>query len=247
MESLAQQITIDRSSPVPLYFQFAQQLQTLIESGVLPPGTRLSNEITMADQFGLSRPTMRHAMQHLVDKGLLARQRGVGTRVVTNRIRRQLEFTSLYEDLERDQRRPSTEVLSIATTPADSEVAAALRVDVGAEVVAIQRLRLADGEPIALMHNHLAADLVELSREALCGAGLYQLLRRAGIALSTAEQTIGARKATAAEAKLLGETRGATLLTMVRTAHDKSGRPVEYGSHVYRASRYSFEMTVAAH
>jgi len=247
MESLAQQITIDRSSPVPLYFQFAQQLQNLIETGVLPPGTRLSNEITMADQFGLSRPTMRQAMQHLVDKGLLARQRGVGTRVVTNRIRRQLEFTSLYEDLERDQRHPSTEVLSIATAPADAQIAAALRVDEGSEVVAIQRLRFADGEPIAIMHNHLPADLAELTRAALCGAGLYQVLSRCGIALSTAEQTIGARRATAAEARLLGETRGATLLTMVRTAHDKSGRPVEYGSHVYRASRYSFEMTVAAH
>jgi DNA-binding GntR family transcriptional regulator len=245
-ESLAQQNTIDRSSPVPLYFQFAQQLQNLIETGVLPPGTRLSNEVAMADQFGLSRPTMRQAMQHLVDKGLLARKRGVGTQVVTNRIRRQLEFTSLYEDLERDRRHPTTEVLSIETTPAGGEVAAALRLDEGSDVVVIERLRFADGEPIALMHNHLPAGLVELTRAALCGTGLYQLLRRSGVALSTAEQAIGARRATAAEAKLLGETRGATLLTMVRTAHDESGRPVEYGSHVYRASRYSFEMTVAA-
>lgn len=247
MESFAKQITIDRSSPVPLYFQVAQQLQQLIETGVLPPGTRLSNEVAMADQFGLSRPTMRQAMQHLVDKGLLARKRGVGTQVVTNRIRRQLEFTSLYEDLERDRRRPSTEVLSIETAPADSAVAAALRVPEGSAVLAIARLRLADDQPIAILHNHLPAGLVELTGEALSEAGLYQLLRRAGIGLRTAEQTIGARRATAAEARLLDETRGATLLTMVRTAHDDAGRPVEYGSHVYRASRYSFEMTVAAH
>lgn len=247
MESLGKQITIDRSSPVPLYFQFAQQLQNLIETGVLPPGTRLSNEVAMADQFGLSRPTMRQAMQHLVDKGLLARKRGVGTQVVTNRIRRQLEFTSLYEDLERDRRRPSTEVLSVGAAPADAETAAALHVDEGSDVIAIRRLRLADGEPIAILHNHLPPDLVELTREALCEAGLYQLLRRSGVALSSADQSIGARRATAAEARLLDETRGATLLTMVRTAHDGSGRPVEYGSHVYRASRYSFAMTVAAH
>ncbi|MCL2551020.1 MAG: GntR family transcriptional regulator [Actinomycetia bacterium] len=247
VESLAQQITIDRSSPVPLYFQFAQQLQHLIESGVLPPGTRLSNEVAMADQFGLSRPTMRQAMQHLVDKGLLARKRGVGTQVVANRIRRQLEFTSLYEDLARERRRPTTEVLSIATVPAGPEVAAALQIEEGADVVALERLRLADGEPIALLHNHLPAGVVDLTPQVLAGAGLYQLLRRAGIVLSTAEQTIGARRATAAEARLLDESRGATLLTMVRTARDASDRPVEYGSHVYRASRYAFEMTVAAH
>lgn len=247
MESLAKLITIDRNSPVPLYFQFAQQLQKLIETGVLPPGTRLSNEISMADQFGLSRPTMRQAMQHLVDKGLLARKRGVGTQVVTNRIRRQVEFTSLYEDLEREERRPRTEVLSIETSPASADIAAALRIDEGADVVAIERLRFADDQPIALMHNHLPAGLVDLTAEALAESGLYQLLRQSGTSLSTAEQTIGARRATAAEAKLLHETRGATLLTMSRTAYDSSGRPVEYGAHVYRASRYSFEMTVAAH
>ena len=247
MESIAKLITIDRGSPVPLYFQFAQQLQELIETGVLPPGTRLSNEIAMADQFGLSRPTMRQAMQHLVDKGLLARKRGVGTQVVTDRIRRQVELTSLYEDLERDERHPRTDVLSLEVVPADAEVAAALRVAAGSDVVAVQRLRHADDQPIALMHNHLPAGLLELTQEALAGQGLYQLLRRSGIGLSTASQTIGARRATSAEARLLTESRGATLLTMTRTAYDGSGQPVEYGSHLYRASRYSFEMTVAAH
>lgn len=247
MDSFAKLITIDRGSPVPLYFQFAQQLQKLIETGVLPPGTRLSNEVALADQFGLSRPTMRQAMQHLVDKGLLARKRGVGTQVVTNRIRRQIEFTSLYDDLAREERRPRTEVLSIATVPADADVAAALRLDEGAEVLAMERLRFADDEPIALMRNHLPVGLIELTSESLVEAGLYQLLRQSGIGLSTARQSIGARRATAAEAELLDEGRGATLLTMNRTAYDASGKPVEYGAHVYRASRYSFEMTVAAH
>ncbi|MFJ8546056.1 GntR family transcriptional regulator [Streptomyces sp. NPDC093586] len=247
MEPLTKKITIDRSSPVPLYFQFAQQLQSLIEAGELPPGTRLSNEIAMADEFGLSRPTMRQAMQHLVNKGLLARKRGVGTQVVTNRIRRQVEFTSLYEDLERDGRHPSTQVLSVETVPAEGEVAAALRLEEGQPVLSVERLRLADDQPIALLHNYLPEGLIELTLEALAEGGLYQMLRRSGVALSTAEQTIGARGATAAEARLLDETRGATLLTMTRTAFDGSGRPVEYGTHVYRASRYSFEMTVAAH
>ncbi|MYY06992.1 GntR family transcriptional regulator [Streptomyces sp. ATexAB-D23] len=247
MEPLTKKITIDRSSPVPLYFQFAQQLQNLIEAGELPPGTRLSNEIVMADEFGLSRPTMRQAMQHLVNKGLLARKRGVGTQVVTNRIRRQVEFTSLYEDLERDGRRPTTQVLSVETAPAEAAVATALGLEEGKPVVSIERLRLADDQPIALLHNYLPQGVIELDLEALAEGGLYQQMRRSGAALSTAEQTIGARRATAAEVRLLDETRGATLLTMTRTAFDGSGKPVEYGSHVYRASRYSFEMTVAAH
>ncbi|MFJ9041156.1 GntR family transcriptional regulator [Streptomyces sp. NPDC102406] len=246
MESFTKLITIDRASPVPLYFQFAQQLQQLIETGVLPPGTRLSNEIALADQFGLSRPTMRQAMQHLVDKGLLARKRGVGTQVVTNRIRRQIEFSSLYDDLKRDNRNPHTKVLSVLTQSAGAATAAALRVEEGTDVLSIERLRYADDQPIALMRNHLPVGLVELSAESLAEAGLYQLLRHSGVQLHTAEQTIGARQATTAEAKLLDETRGATLLTMTRTAYDDTGTPIEYGTHVYRASRYSFEMTVAA-
>ena len=86
MERIAPSIRIDRSSPVPLYFQVAQRLEQMIESGEMPPGSRLENEIALADQLGLSRPTMRQAIQHLVDKGLLVRKRGVGTQVVNNSI-----------------------------------------------------------------------------------------------------------------------------------------------------------------
>ncbi|MCX3062413.1 GntR family transcriptional regulator [Streptomyces sp. GXMU-J5] len=239
-------ISIDRSSPVPLYFQVARQLQELIESGVLRPGARLENEIALAEELGLSRPTMRQAMQHLVDKGLLARRRGVGTQVVNSRVRRPIELTSLHEDLERGGRRPRTEVLSLRTEPADAEVAAALRIEPGTDVLALRRLRHADDEPIALMRNHLPADLVTLDERELGAQGLYRLLRRAGVTPSTADQTIGARRATATEARLLTEARGATLLTAERVSFDTTGRAVEYGSHVYRASVYSFEMTLDA-
>ncbi|WP_219420042.1 GntR family transcriptional regulator [Pseudonocardia nigra] len=245
MEPLERLITIDRSSPVPLYFQVAQRLQHLIESGELAPGARLDNEIALADQLGLSRPTVRQAMQHLVDKGLLARKRGVGTQVVTNRVRRQVELTSLYDDLDRAGRQPRTEVLSCEVGPAASEVAAALAVEPGTEVLSVRRLRYAGDEPLAIMQNQLRAD-TGITAEALAERGLYRLLRAAGIDIRVADQVIGARKATAAEAALLHEPRGATLLTLQRTAFDDAGRPVEYGQHVYRAALYSFEMTVTA-
>lgn len=247
MESITRLISIDRSSPVPLYFQVAQQLQQLIESGTLAPGTRLENEIALADKFGLSRPTMRQAMQHLVDKGLLARKRGVGTQVVNNRVRRQVELTSLFEDLKRDDRRPRTEVLSMQTVPAAGAVATALALEPGAPTVALRRLRYANDEPIAVMQNYLPAELLTLTEDELTQYGLYELLKRAGVSLRTARQNIGARRATAAEARLLDEGRSGTLLTMERTVLGDAGRPVEFGSHLYRASRYSFEMTLTAH
>lgn len=246
MPSLSQMITIDRASPIPLYFQVARRIEELIESGELGPGSRLENEILLADQLGLSRPTMRQAIQSLVDKGLMVRKRGVGTQVVHTRVRRQVELTSLYDDLAGTSRRPRTEVLSFGTVPASEAVAAALQVPVGSDVTAVKRLRYADDEPLALLSNHLPPGITGITSELLTGRGLYQVLRDSGIQMRVADQTIGARKATAAEARLLHEPRSAPLLTMIRTAYDHSGHPVEYGDHVYRASLYTFELTLLA-
>ncbi|BCJ29946.1 GntR family transcriptional regulator [Actinocatenispora sera] len=239
-------ITIDRSSPIPLYFQVASRLEELIENGELAPGSRLDNEIQLADELGLSRPTMRQAIAHLVDRGMLTRKRGVGTQVVHDRVRRRLELTSLYEDLDGAHQQPRTELLTLERRTADEQVAAALRIDPGAEVTYLERLRFAAGEPLALMRNHLPVAVADLTRKQLVTGGLYAALRAAGIRLRVADQTIGARRATTAEARVLDEPRGAPLLAMTRVAYNAGGVPVEYGSHLYRASRYTFELTLMA-
>ncbi len=94
------------------------------------------------------------------------------------------------------------------------------------------------------MHNYVPADLLRLSAADLEAHGLYDLFRANGIILRIARQSIGARASTAGEARALAESRGAPLLTMVRTAYDDQGRVAEYGNHVYRASRYSFDLTL---
>ena len=126
---------------------------------------------------------------------------------------------------------------------ADDEVARELNLAAGAEVVMIQRLRCANGEPLAVMTNYLPADLAPDAEE-LESSGLYQALRTRGVHIRLARQRIGAKPATKTEARLLDEKPGAPLLTMSRTAFDDSGKAVEYGSHCYRASRYFFETTL---
>ena len=237
-------IQVDRNSPVPLYFQVAQHLEQLIESGDLPTGARLENEIDLADRLGLSRPTMRRAIEYLVDRGLLVRKRGVGTQVVHAKVRRQVELTSLYDDLAKTRRDPRTRVLSFATQPAPDTLAVELGIPAGTPVYVFERLRYAEDEPLALMRNRVPADLLPLTPEGLEVQGLYTLLRANGINLRIAKQSIGARAATAAEARALAEPKGAPLLTMVRAAYDDQGRAVEHGDHLYRASRYSFDLTL---
>jgi DNA-binding GntR family transcriptional regulator len=237
-------IRVDRSSPVPLYFQVAQHLEHMIESGELPMGTRLENETDLADQLGLSRPTMRRAIEYLVGRGLLVRKRGIGTQVVHAKVTREVELTSLYDDLAKTGRAPSTRVVSFRTEPAPDALAVKLGIAAGTPAYVFERLRFADGEPLALMRNHVPAHLVELTAADLETQGLYNLLRANGVTMRIAKQAIGARAATAAEARALGEAKGAPLLTMERSAYDDQGRAVEHGHHLYRASRYSFDLTL---
>ncbi|MFF4394630.1 GntR family transcriptional regulator [Streptomyces sp. NPDC001480] len=233
--------TLDRTSPVPLYYQLAQQLEAAIEHGALVPGDLLGNEIDLSVRLGLSRPTVRQAIQSLVDKGLLVRRRGVGTQVVHSQVKRPLELSSLYDDLESAGQGPTTRVLRHERVPAAAGVAAALGMAEGGEVTVLERLRFTHGRPVAFLCNYLPAALLELDEARLESTGLYRLMRSAGITLHSARQTVGARSATAGEAARLDEEEGAALLTMQRTAYDDAGRPVEYGTHIYRASRYTFD------
>jgi DNA-binding GntR family transcriptional regulator len=94
------------------------------------------------------------------------------------------------------------------------------------------------------MRNHVPGHLLQLTAADLEAQGLYNLLRANGVTMRIARQAIGARAATPAEARALGEKRGAPLLTMERSAYDEQGRAVEHGHHLYRASRYSFDLTL---
>jgi GntR family transcriptional regulator len=237
-------IRVDRSSPVPLYFQVAQHLEQMIESGELPMGTRLDNENNLAGQLGLSKPTMRRAIEYLVGRGLLVRKRGIGTQVVQAKVTREVELTSLYDDLAKTGRDPSTTVLSFGTEPAPDALAAELGLAAGTPVYVFERLRFAGAEPLALMRNHVPEHLMRLSAADLEAQGLYNLFRANGISTRIAKQAIGARAATAAEVRALGERKGASLLTMERSAYDEQGRAVEHGRHLYRASRYRFDLTL---
>lgn len=235
-------IAIDRMSPVPLYHQFAEQLEQAIAHGLLLPGALLGNEIDLAGRLGLSRPTVRQGIKALVEKGLLVRSRGLGTRVVHSAVKRPLELTSLYDDLAEAGQEPSTRVVRNDVVPAPAEVAGALGITKGDSVIRLERIRYANGLSVALLRNHMPTDLLlDLDTRRLEATGLYRLLHAAGISLHSAHQSIGAGAATAEEGEHLGEPEGAPLLTLRRTTYNAAGEAVEYGTHLYNAARYVFE------
>jgi DNA-binding GntR family transcriptional regulator len=236
-------VTIDRSSPVPLYHQLAEQLGTAIASGQLQPGDPFENEIALAERLSLSRPTVRRAILELVNKGLLLRQRGLGTTVANRKVHRRAELTSLYDDLKRDGGRPATVVLKHELVR-DEQVAAALDLPADAELLSIVRLRYSADRPLAVMRNWLPPAFNDLTRERLEEAGLYAALRDRGVRPVVAHQTIGARMPTAAERRHLELKASEPVLTMTRSAFDSVGSPVEHGDHCYRAQDYSIEVMV---
>src|ERR1700737_1729368 len=127
-------VELDRSSPVPLYYQLAQAIEAAIRDGQLWPGDRSENELALAKRLTLSRPTTRRAIQELVDKGLLVRKRGVGTQVVQNPVHRRVELTSLFDDLARAGQEPTTQLLDYHTGPVGEEIAPELNLAEDGEV-----------------------------------------------------------------------------------------------------------------
>lgn len=238
-------VTLNRLSPVPLYHQLADQLKQSISDGVLPKGTFLGNEIVLAERWQVSRPTVRRAIQDLVDEGLLVRRRGIGTQVVNDQVRRPFSLSSLHEDLAASGRAPSTAVLSLGTAAASEAVAADLGIAPGDEVIELVRVRSAGARRLALLRNWLLRDAAnDLTVERLEGEGLYALLRAQGVRPHYAQQRLGAKVADDHESELLGIEPGAPLVTMRRVMQDDTGRLVEVGEHVYDAAHYSIEMSV---
>lgn len=236
-------LTVERGSQTPLYLQLAAGIEEAIRSGVLTPGSRLENELALSKRLRLSRPTVRQGIQELVDKGMLVRKRGVGTQVVQAPVNRQVALTSLYDDLRAAGKAPRTEIVEYRIGRPSPEAVDRLQLSPGEHVLDLIRVRYADDEPLAVMRNTIP-ERIAPTREALAANGLYACLREAGITTVLAHERIGATVADEEHAELLDEQLGAALLTMERKSFANDGTVVEFGYHVYRASRYSFEVTL---
>lgn len=235
---------LERSGPIPLYFQVSQRLEQAILGGDLPAGSRLENEVALGERLGLSRPTIRRAIQELVDKGLLVRRRGIGTQVVQGQVTRSVELTSLFDDLTRTAQKPSTHLLAFENRSADARIAEKLAIEIDAPTLYLRRVRLTGDVPVAVMENWLPAEFLDIAGDDLVAHGLYQVLRSRGVTMRVAKQKISARTATNEEAALLEVERHSALLAMERAAYDNSGHAVEFGQHCYRPDLYSFEVTL---
>lgn len=242
-------LSIDKERPTPAYLQLREQLAEAIASGALSPGSALPSERLLATDLGLSRMTVRRAFEELVLSGLVEQRQGSGTYVrgqpLEQVIDRVLGFTDEARNLGKT---PGSRLLATATVKADEAVAAALRLETGAKVLRVTRLRSANDEPLALQDAYLPTAHLELSLELLEQTGsLYQTLERQfGLKPARARQTISARLPTANECRLLGVGREVPVLALERTTSDADDQPFEYVRSAYRGDIYRMALDLRA-
>jgi GntR family transcriptional regulator len=233
-----------RAQREPKYWGLKRHLLDLLRS--MPPGSPIPTERSLAADFDVSRTTVRPALAELTVAGRLLRVQGKGTFAAEPKVAQRLQLSSYTEDMRAQGRQPSSRLLEASEDAADAELARYLGVRAGAKVLRLHRLRLADGEPMALETTHLALGRFRgLRRYVSSGGSLYQVLReRFGVEMGHAEETIETALATPEEAELLGADIGLPMLLLSRHSFDTEGNPVEWVRSVYRGDRYKFVATL---
>lgn len=235
---------LNPDSPIPLYFQLKEYLKGEILAGRLQEGEQLAPERELADQYFISRMTARQALQELAQEGYLARQSGRGTFVTRPGQHLRISSRGFTQDVLQMGLRPGSRVLACTEEPAPATVAYELRIGVGALAVRLERLQLADDEPIAHQVVWLpAARFTGLHRWVKDNGSLYTVLREVyGVVPQGGHRLIDCIPASPEEAALLSIEVKAPLLRLAGTTEDGHGSAVEYGSTVYRADRFRFNV-----
>jgi GntR family transcriptional regulator len=234
--------TLNKDSAIPLYVQLKKLLESQFADGTLSAHSRVPSERELSDQYAISRMTARQALAELIQEGRLYTSRGKGTFVAEPKIKQSLQaLTSFTEDMRARGFEPTTRVVRREIVSAAPGVAHSLRISEGAQIVCLERLRLADDEPMALETAYLAFNGIEQLLVLDLGTSLYALLRDAfGIIPREAIQEFEARLARPREHVLLKLSEGSPVLTIQRTTFDADHCPFEHVQSVYRGDRYRF-------
>jgi GntR family transcriptional regulator len=234
---------VDESLPTPLYHQIYLMLRQHIVSGRLGVGALLAGEQEMAKQLGVSRITVKRALNELAARGLVVRHRGRGTTVAGGAVIPLVasSFDTLVESLQRMGVQTGVELVEVDERAAGARVAERLEIKPDALVQRAVRLRRLNGEPFSYLVNYIPIAIARrFSREDLAKASMLTLLERAGAPAQEAEQWITAVAANADIAAALEVSPGEPLLKIDRVMRGPRRKPVQFIEVHYRPDRYHY-------
>lgn len=236
----------DNVLPLPRYHQIYLVLREQLAQGDFPPDAPMPGELDLAARFGVSRVTMRSALDKLDRDGLIIRQRGRGTfaRAPGSAVPpANAEVRGMLENLVSMSLKTSVRILELGMQPAAPDVARELDMPVGAKVQKAVRIRSFKEGPLAYITTFVPEDIGRhFGRRELASRPMLVLLEEAGVKVDSADQTVSARLADHAVAPLLDLDIGAPLLAVTRVVRDKARRPVQLLRGLYRPDRYEYQM-----
>ncbi len=231
-------IELDPAAPTPLYLQLKAAIEERIRTGALSPGQALPSERRLSQMLGVSRLTVRRALDELVAGGVLTRRQGSGT-YVTPRVEQPLSVLSGFsEDMRARGMVPGSRWVKRERGQASPTEAMTLSLAPGEPVVRLLRVRTADGRPMAVEHAVIPARFLNDPNEV--GESLYAALKQRGFAPARALERIRAVAATDRVAELLGVETGTPVLYIERVSYLADGTPLEFTRSHYRGDRYDF-------
>lgn len=237
---------IDKNSPLPIYYQLSEQIKRLIQTEQLIPGDLLPSEREYAEQYNISRMTVRQAISNLVTEGLLYRKKGKGTFVVEKKFEQSLQgLTSFSEDMQARGYVPSNKLISFQLTPANKSVAKSLQLNTGDQVYEIKRVRLANDEPVAIEIIYTPQKIVGNVREQDVATSFYTFIENnLQFSIKHGDQVIESALANSFETRYLHLLKGDPVLLMHRITYlnNESETPLEYVRSAYRADKYKFKL-----
>jgi GntR family transcriptional regulator len=232
---------VDRNRAIPLYYQVSEALEEAVNRGVIHPGERLLPEEVLAEEFGVSRPTINKAIQMLLRKSIISRERGRGTFVRSNEVRFTLmhELASLHESMRRNNIPFRTIVLKLDIRKAEASVADRLGLKIGARVYYLRRLRYVEEEPFLISESYLPQLLFPgLEGRDFTSHSLYEVLEREyRVPVTKTERFARAIKAFDEEAHVFRIALGEPLIQLEGVAFSATDVRVEYFNTKIRGDR----------
>lgn len=235
-------IRLDKNSPMPIYLQIAESLGALLKEGVFPPGYLFPSERALCEQFGISRMTLRQALSLLDREGLINSHRGRGTIVTPAGLRKKgQELKSFSEEIRERGGKPESRVLSLELKTPSESARAFFELTENRKVYELSRLRLNDGEPLAVELVCIPERLCPgLDRFDLAKNSLMRILEDTyGLHLESCVEEFTAEIPNAQVRKLLGLPGNSAVLVANRKTFTGDGRAVELTWSTYRGDRYS--------
>ena len=241
--------TIDKTIPIPLYFQLKQLLLSQIKDGTYPPGSMIPTENELVEMYSISRTTVRQAISELAQEGRLNRVKSKGTFVTDPKINQSFlsKIESFNVQIEREGHVPSTQVLSLSIKKADELIASHLKIAVSDNVIHLQRRRFADDIPIVTIDTYLPDSVCHhLLKVDFSVQSLYSELGSSDkTRIVRIHRHIEAVSATKQDAKQLDITQKSPVLQTFSTGYNIYNEAIEFSIAHYRGDRSSFDIDVA--